>query len=87
MQINPRRYHCKIKKGGDCLAKTIKGTSDIRINKTPKTKDVGLKMEELKNDLRNLSTMNLLRILKEIGVGSEYFTCYMCGDVKKRDDF
>lgn len=69
------------------MAKTIKGASDIRINKTTKTKDVGLKMEELKNGLRELSTINLLRVLKEVGVGSEYFTCYMCGDVKKREDF
>ena len=26
-------------------------------------------------------------LLKRIGVGRDYFTCYLCGEVKPRDDF
>ena len=45
------------------------------------------KKESVLNTLRTLGDDDVIDILSQIGVGRKYFTCHMCGKIKKKDDF
>lgn len=43
--------------------------------------------KQIKSDFDKLKKFEQLKLLEEIGVGSDFFTCSLCGKVHKREDF
>lgn len=46
-----------------------------------------VKRNEIVKSFEDLNDNDTLEILERVGAGSKYFTCYMCGKIKKADDF
>lgn len=45
------------------------------------------KKEMIVSTFRTLSEDDVVDVLTQVGVGKKYYTCYMCGKVKKKDEF
>ena len=46
-----------------------------------------LRKKQLVSELNSIAERELLDILTQVGVGEQYFTCYLCGNIKTKNDF
>lgn len=55
--------------------------------KVTSIKELNKIIKDIESKFVNLEPWGQLRLLKALGVGKDYFTCQMCGEVKKKGDF
>ena len=58
-----------------------------RTSNSPTEETIVKKINTVKGAIEKLDNQSKIRIFKSIGIGSDYFTCYRCGEVKRRADF
>jgi hypothetical protein len=56
-----------------------------KIDKSPVAKNIRPVVDYLTKDPEG--RYKRYDVLVQLGVGTEYFTCYLCGGVKKKEDF
>lgn len=67
--------------------RTKKINGKPRTSTAPSEDTLSRKINTVKGAIDKLDNPSKIRVFKEIGIGKEYFTCYRCGEVKRKVDF
>lgn len=68
------------------MSKTTGRRSPAPVRKPPGSVSI-VRINEIVNDIKDLNDVDTIDVMERAGVGKEYFTCYMCGRLKKAEDF
>lgn len=67
-------------------AKTKKVSGRPRSN-SPTEETIVRKINIVQSAIEKLDNQSKIRVFKSMGIGTDYFTCYRCGEVKRKADF